>query len=220
VAPTVLAACEAAREKMFDLAVGNARGADRGMLRLADGMVTGPDLRVSIADLLARHDQPYVEAIASGGKKEAKQHYSTHAFGAQFAEVRVDADLGEIRVSRYVGAFDCGRVLNAKTARSQLIGGITYGIGMALLEETHVDAETGRIVNANIAEYLVPVHADIPDIQTIIVENDEHTSNALGVKGIGELPMVGVAAAIANAVYHATGVRVRKVPIRIEDVLV
>ena len=101
-----------------------------------------------------------------------------HAFGAQFAEVRVDPDLGEIRVSRFVGAFDGGRVINAKTARSQLIGGIVYGIGMALLEETHVDAETGRIVNANIAEYLVPVNADVPDIQTILVPNDERIEPA------------------------------------------
>ena len=99
-----------------------------------------------------------------------------------------------------------------------MIGGITYGIGMALLEETLVDGETGRIVNSNVAEYLMPVNADMPDIQTIIVQNDEANSNPLGAKGIGELPMVGVAAAIANAVYHATGVRVRKVPIRIEDV--
>ncbi len=90
---------------------------------------------------------------------------------------------------------------------------------MALLEGTHVDAESGRIVNANIAEYLVPANADVPDIQTIFVANEEHNSNRLGVKGIGELPMVGAAAAVANAVYHTTGVRVRKLPIRIEDVL-
>ncbi len=133
--------------------------------------------------------------------------------------MRVDPDLGIIRISRLVGVFDCGRVLNAKTARSQLIGGITFGVGMALLEETHVDAASGRIVNANVAEYLLPVNADIPAIDAIVVPNDDHLSNAIGAKGIGELPMVGGAAAIANAVYHATGVRVRKVPIRIEDVL-
>jgi xanthine dehydrogenase YagR molybdenum-binding subunit len=101
-----------------------------------------------------------------------------------------------------------------------LLGGITFGIGMALLEETLVDAETGRIVNSNVAEYLMPVNADVPDIRAVFVANDKHNSNPLGVKGVGELPMVGVAAAIADAVYHATGVRVRKVPIRIEDVLV
>ena len=109
--------------------------------------------------------------------------------------------------------------MNAKTAHSQLLGGIVFGLGMALFEETHVDGETGRIVNANVAEYLMPVNADVPDIQAILVANEERTSNPLGAKGIGELPMVGVAAAVANAVYHATGLRVRKLPIRIEDVL-
>jgi xanthine dehydrogenase YagR molybdenum-binding subunit len=188
-------------------------------LRIENAAVVGPSGRVPIADLLSRHGLQHVEATASGGKGEARHRYSLHAFGAQFAEVHVDEDLGEIRVTRFVGAFDCGRVLNAKTARSQLIGGITYGIGMALLEESHVDVPSGRIVNANIAEYLVPVNADVPDIQAIMVANDERVSNPLGVKGIGELPMVGAAAAVANAVYHATGVRVRKAPIRIEDVL-
>jgi xanthine dehydrogenase YagR molybdenum-binding subunit len=169
---------------------------------------------------LQRDGGDVAEASVDVKPGEEEHRYAMHAFGAQFVEVRIDAELGEIRVSRFVGAFDAGRVMNAKTARSQLIGGIVYGLGMALLEETHVDGETGRIVNANIAEYLVPVNADVPDIQTIVVPNDELVSNPLGAKGIGELPMVGVAAAVANAVCHATGVRVRKVPIRIEDVLV
>ena len=177
------------------------------------------DPGASLPALLARQNMDFVEGTGEAKPGDEEKRYAMHAFGAQFAEVRIDADLGEIRVSRFVGAFDAGRVMNAKTARSQLIGGIVYGLGMALLEETHVDGETGRIVNANIAEYLVPVNADVPDIQTIIVPNDELISNPLGAKGIGELPMVGVAAAVANAVYHATGVRVRKVPIRIEDLL-
>lgn len=224
VAPAVQAGCQAVAGKLIDLARGDQglgwHNLDRSALRVENGAVVGPDRRVSVAELLARRGESFIDATIDAAGGEERQRYSMHAFGAQFAEVRVDQDLGEIRVSRYVGAFDCGRVLNAKTARSQLIGGITYGIGMALLEETHADLETGRIVNANVAEYLMPVNADIPDIQTIIVKNDETASNPLGVKGVGELPMVGVAAAVANAVYHATGVRVRKVPIRIEDVLV
>ncbi|WP_428492758.1 xanthine dehydrogenase family protein molybdopterin-binding subunit [Rhodopila sp.] len=223
VAPSVLAVCRALVDKIKDLALADAdagwRGQSRDALRISDGLVIGADRRVPISALLERGNRSFVEAEAGTRPGAEKQKFSMHAFGAQFAEVRVDPDLGEIRVSRFVGAFDAGHILNAKTARSQLIGGITYGIGMALLEETLVDGETGRIVNSNVAEYLMPVNADVPDIQTIVVPNDDTNSNPLGAKGIGELPMVGVAAAIANAVYHATGVRVRKVPIRIEDVL-
>jgi xanthine dehydrogenase YagR molybdenum-binding subunit len=223
VAPAVLAACQAVRGEIFDLARSDAQLGWRDVpveaMRLENGAVLAPGGSVPVAALLTRAGRDAVEAQAGAALDERARHYSRHAFGAQFAEVLVDPDLGTIRVNRWVGAFDAGQVLNAKTGHSQLIGGITYGIGMALLEETHVDAETGRIVNANIAEYLVPVNADVPDIQAVFVANDERNSNPLGVKGIGELPMVGVAAAIANAVYHATGVRVRKVPIRIEDVL-
>jgi xanthine dehydrogenase YagR molybdenum-binding subunit len=223
VAPSVRAACQALLDKIKDLALADEhtgwRGQTRDALQVQDGILMGPDRRVPISALLDRNNHSFIEAEATTQPGEEKQKYSMHAFGAQFAEVRVDADLGTIRVSRFVGAFDAGRVLNTKTAHSQLIGGITYGIGMALLEESLVDAESGRIVNTNVAEYLMPVNADVPDIQTILVANDDQFSNPLGAKGIGELPMVGVAAAIANAVYHATGMRVRKVPIRIEDVL-
>ena len=127
--------------------------------------------------------QDFIEASSSVKPGDEEKRYAMHAFGAQFVEVRVDADLGEIRVSRFVGAFDAGRVMNAKTARSQLIGGIVFGLGMALFEETHVDGETGRIVNANVAEYLVPVNADVPDIQTILVANDERTFQSAGRQG-------------------------------------
>jgi xanthine dehydrogenase YagR molybdenum-binding subunit len=223
VGPAVLAACQAVRDKLFELARSDPRwgwqNTTADALRLQDGVVTGPDGRASVAELLGRNGMQFVAADSSAKVGEEHDRYAMHAFGAQFVEVRFDPDLGALRVSRLVGAFDAGRVMNAKTARSQLIGGIVYGLGMALFEETHVDAETGRIVNANVAEYLMPVHADVPDIQTIVVANDERNSNPLGAKGIGELPMVGVAAAVANAVFHATGVRVRDLPIRIEHLV-
>ncbi|HEY1935178.1 MAG TPA: xanthine dehydrogenase family protein molybdopterin-binding subunit [Acetobacteraceae bacterium] len=223
VGSAVRAACEAARDRVFDLARRDAQlgwhNLPSSALRMENGDVVGPNARIALAELVRRSGEDAVETTAGAALDDAAKHFSRHAFGAQFAEVQVDPDLGTIRVTRWVGAFDGGRVLNAKTAHSQLIGGITFGIGMALLEETHLDRRSGRIVNANVAEYLLPVNADIPDIRAILVPNDERNSNPLGVKGIGELPMVGVAAAIANAVYHATGKRVRKVPIRIEDVL-
>jgi xanthine dehydrogenase YagR molybdenum-binding subunit len=223
VGPAVLTACEAARDKLFNLARSHPRlgwqNITADALRLQDGVVIGPNGGVPVAQLLAHKGMQFIAADGSAKPGEEHERYAMHSFGAQFAEVRIDPDLGMLRVSRLVGAFDAGRVMNAKTARSQLIGGIVYGLGMALLEETHVDAETGRIINANIAEYLVPVNADVPEIQTIVVANDERNSNPLGAKGIGELPMVGVAAAVANAVFHATGVRVRDLPIRIEHLV-
>jgi len=220
VGPAVLAACQAVRDRLFEHTRAEPRfglqNAPTDALRLEDAAVVGPEGRVGLAELLGSKGVEFVEAEGSAKAGEEHERYAMHSFGAQFAEVRFDPLIGQLRVSRFVGAFDGGRVMNAKTARSQLIGGIVYGLGMALLEETHVDGETGRIVNANVAEYLMPVNADVPDIQTILVANDERTSNPLGAKGIGELPMVGVAAAVANAVFHATGVRVRDLPIRIE----
>lgn len=224
VAPAVQQAAEAVRAQVFRLATdGSGRGwqgVDPGQLRFANGVVSGSPERISLGELLARKGVEHLEASSKAELPDTAKGYSRHSFGAQFAEVRVDPDLGTIRASRFVGAFDCGRVLNEKTAHSQLMGGIVFGIGMALLEETRTDAETGRIVNANVSEYLLPVNADIPAIETIIVDSADPVTTPLGVKGIGELPMVGVAPAIANAVWHATGVRVRDLPVRIEHLLV
>ncbi|MBO0711887.1 MAG: xanthine dehydrogenase family protein molybdopterin-binding subunit [Acetobacteraceae bacterium] len=223
VSPAVAAACLALRSRLIDMAIADPRTGWSDLapdaLRFENGVVVGPDRRVSAGELLARRNLAFIEAEAESKPGAERKQYALHAFGAQFAEVRVDALTGEIRLARYVGAFDVGRVLNAKTARSQLIGGITFGVGMALFERTAVDSETGRIVNANIAEYLLAVNADIPPIQAILIPNDDRAGNPVGVKGMGELPIVGVAAAIANAVWHATGVRVRDLPIRIEDMI-
>jgi xanthine dehydrogenase YagR molybdenum-binding subunit len=181
-------------------------------LRLENGAVQGLGAQVSVVELITREGVPFVEAAVDVKPDAASKDHSSHAFGAQFAEVCVDPDLRTVKVSRWVGAFDCGRVISPKTARGQVIGGIVFGMGTALMEGTRVDAETGRTVNANIAGYLVPVNADVPEIETIFVEAPDLVTTRLGVKGIGELPMVGVAAAIANAVYHTTGIRVRDLP--------
>jgi xanthine dehydrogenase YagR molybdenum-binding subunit len=140
--------------------------------------------------------------------------HNTHS--AIFAEVKVDEQLDVIRVSRIVSAVAAGRILNTKTARSQIMGGVVWGIGMALHEETLIDHKFGRIMNANIAEYHVPVNADVHDIQVIFVDEPDDIVNPLGIKGLGEIGIVGVAAAIANAVYHATGKRVRDLPITLD----
>ena len=134
---------------------------------------------------------------------------------AFFAEVKVDELLGVIRVTRVVSAIAAGRILSTKTASSQILGSVVWGIGMALHEETLIDHRFGRIINANIAEYHVPVNADVHDIKVIFVDEPDD-SNPLGVKGLGEIGIVGVAAAIANAVYHATGKRVRDLPIALD----
>jgi xanthine dehydrogenase YagR molybdenum-binding subunit len=140
-------------------------------------------------------------------------------FGAQFAEVAVDPELGLARVRRLAGAFAPGRVLNAKTARSQLMGGMIWGVGQALLEATFMDTGAGRWANTSLGDYLVPVNADAPEIDVELVEVDDIVVNPLGVKGVGEIGQAGTAAAIANAIHHATGRRVRHLPITIEDLL-
>jgi xanthine dehydrogenase YagR molybdenum-binding subunit len=226
VSSAVLAAADAAKQRLFAMAIGSARspvaGASPDDLELVDGFVrlrAAPHRQIGIPALLAQNrlDRLSIDGNAKPG--DEKKNFSMHSFGAQFAEVRVDPDLGEIRVSRYVGAFAPGRILNAKTARSQAIGGITMGIGMALMEATHTDPANGRVVYPNVSEYVMPVHADIPDIRTIFVEEQDRLINPAGVKGLGELPIVGAAAAVANAVYHATAIRVRDLPITIENVL-
>jgi len=158
-------------------------------------------------------------SVTGDAAPDETETYSEHAFGTQFAMVRVDPDLGTVRLVKQLGAFAAGRIINAKTARSQYLGGMVFGIGMALLEESRPDMRTGRIMNANLGEYLVPVHADVGSMDVIIVEEDDPHVNPIGVKGIGEIGLVGAAAAIANAVYHATGKRVRDLPITPDKLL-
>jgi xanthine dehydrogenase YagR molybdenum-binding subunit len=150
---------------------------------------------------------------------EAQEPFSRHAFGAQFVEVRVNAETGEIRVPRVLGVFAAGRIVNAKTARSQLIGGMTMGLGMALLEEGILDPRFGDVVNHDLASYHVPVYADVEEIEATWIDEDDPHLNPMGSKGIGEIGIVGTAAAVGNAVHHATGRRFRRLPIRLDLVV-
>lgn len=171
------------------------------------------------SDLLRRHFLADAEALGSWNPPGQNTGYGLATFGAQFAEVAVDPDLGLVRVRRMTGVFALGRVLNAKTARSQLMGGMLWGLGQALLEATYMDSKLGRWANSSLGDYLVPVDADAPDVDVELVEIHDEAVNPLGVKGCGEIGMVGAAAAIANAVFHATGRRVRELPIHIEHLL-
>ncbi|HEY2613054.1 MAG TPA: xanthine dehydrogenase family protein molybdopterin-binding subunit [Reyranella sp.] len=171
---------------------------------------------VSIADVLRHGGVDRLEQEkTTNPDQDATRASNSHA--AVFAEVKVDEQLGVIRVTRIVSAVAAGRILNTKTAGSQILGGVVWGIGMALHEETQIDHRFGRIMNANIAEYHVPVNADVHDIKVIFVDEPDD-SNPLGIKGVGEIGIVGVAAAIANAVHHATGKRVRDLPITLDKV--
>jgi xanthine dehydrogenase YagR molybdenum-binding subunit len=171
---------------------------------------------VSIADAMR---QGAVDRIEQERTTEPSGDHSraTNTHAAHFLEVKVDEQMGVVRITRAVSAVAAGRILNPKTGGNQILGSVVWGIGMALHEETHVDHRIGRIMNANLAEYAVPVHADIPDIKVIFVDEPDD-SNPLGLKGLGEIGIVGVAAAVANAVYHATGKRIRELPITLDKI--
>lgn len=188
----------------------------------ADGrifLIADPARSVDLAEVVRAGGGEAVSATADFAPDKAfKERYSSYAHSAVFAEVRVDEQLGVVRVRRVVSAVAAGRILNLATARSQILGGVVMGIGMALHEETLWDKSLGRIVNANLGEYHMPSHADVEDIDVIFVDEADE-ANPLGVKGLGEIGLVGVAAAIANAVFHATGRRVRELPITIDKLL-
>ena len=226
VAPAVQAAATALREKIIALAVADeaspAFDAPVGDVIIESGSIGRRTTarREPVAAALARNGGREISARGDAQQGEEKKQFSMHSFGAVFVEVRVDADLGVIRVPRVVGRYSVGKLLNAKTGRSQLLGGVVWGIGMALMEESLFDPRDGRIVNANLADYHVPTHADIGTIDVDVVPEDDPYINALGARGIGEIGITGVAAALANAIFHATGVRVRELPITLDKVLV
>jgi xanthine dehydrogenase YagR molybdenum-binding subunit len=220
--PAVEQAARTLRHRLLERAVADPgsplHGAPVGRLRIDDGLIRSLDSNRSetLASLLARSGEG-LEVTASAAPDD-KPNHSASGFGAVFAEVRVDPELGEVRVTRLTGAYAAGRVLNPLLAKSQHVGGLVWGIGLALHEATVMDRRLGRIVNDNLSDYLIPVHADMPRFDVHLVpEDDPHLAS--GIKGIGMLSIVGVAAAIANAVYHATGRRIRDLPIRLEHFL-
>ena len=184
--------------------------------RLAQAHSANP---ADVADVLRRADLHQLRQTGSAEPGEEQNTHACYSFGAVFAEVRVDPDLCTIRVPRIFGAYDIGRVINQKLAHSQCIGGMVGGLGMALLEDTEWDEALGRVANASLAEYLLPVSADVIDLDATFLPGHEPLANPLGTKGVAELGLCGVAPAIANAVWHATGTRVRNLPITIDKLL-
>ena len=201
VGPAVQAACQALRRQLDELA-------EQPITEATD-----------LPGLLRRAGLPELRAEAGSSPHPGPATHSTYSFGAVFAEVRVDPDLGTVRVARLVGAYDAGRIINPRLARSQCLGGMVGGLGMALMEEALWDPRFGRVTNANLAEYHVPVNADVPELDVLFVLSNEPLMNPLGVKGLAELGLCGVAPAIANAVWHATGRRVRELPITLDKLL-
>lgn len=225
VSPAVRDAATQVRDKLVAMALADpaspVHGATPDEVTVENGWVISMKdaaRRDPAGAILARAGGQPIEAQASVKPGDEKQKFSFHSFGAVFAEVHVDADLGTIRVARITSVYGVGRLLNAKTAHSQLMGGIVWGIGAALEEKTELDTRHGRFVNANLAEYHVPVNADINAIDISFIDEVDPHINSLGAKGIGEIGITGVPAAIANAVFHATGVRVRDLPITLDKV--
>lgn len=174
----------------------------------------------SFAEILARAGRDTIEGSGKGAADQAsRKEYAMHAHGAVFAEVKVDPDLGQIRVSRLVGAFAAGRIINPRLVESQYLGGMVWGVSFALHEHAVMDERSGRPMNASLAEYHIPVNADLPRMEAILVEENDPHVNALGIKGVGEIGITGTAGAIANAVWHATGIRVRDFPITLDRLL-
>jgi xanthine dehydrogenase YagR molybdenum-binding subunit len=226
VGTAVQAACEKVREQLHGLALRVPRSpiadAKPNEVVFEDGYVRSskdPSRAVSFADAMRHGMVNEVEGHASTGPSPKQDGYGIYAHSAVFAEVHVDEDLGSVRVARVVNAVAAGRILNPKTARSQVLGGIVWGIGMALEEESVIDQKFGRFVNHSLGEYHVPVNADVHDLEVIFVDERDEIVNPIGAKGLGEIGLLGVAAAIANAVYNATGKRIRELPITLDKLL-
>ncbi|HZD26226.1 MAG TPA: molybdopterin cofactor-binding domain-containing protein, partial [Alphaproteobacteria bacterium] len=243
VSSAVIQACKALEERLRRAAVtaNDSPLAGRHMetVEVHGGMVVGHDgAAVPLTQVMAMTGtgvlEEYAEFVPAGAREDgaarlyggqivmrggSKGPQVSFALGAEFAEVRVHRRTCEIRVPRMVGAFTAGRIMNPRTARSQLMGGMIWGVGCALHEATEIDRRVARYVNRDLKDYLVPVNADVGELEVLLLPEEDNEVNPAGVKGLGELGNVGTAAAIANAVYHATGRRVRDLPIRVDSLL-
>ena len=222
----VYLACEVIREKLRAAARADSNSplsaSGNAQIDFIAGRLVAGAASQAITDLVARNYPNGLDADGEATPMFNDPNFaanSIHTYGAHFAEVGVDADTGEVRLRRMLGVFSAGRIMNPKTAHSQMIGGMTFGVGMALLEEAIVDKRSGAFVNGDLAGYLVPVHADIPAIDAVFLDGFDDKANALGMKGIGELGICGAGAAVGNAVFNATGIRVREFPITLDKLL-
>ncbi|MET0847730.1 MAG: xanthine dehydrogenase family protein molybdopterin-binding subunit [Pseudomonas sp.] len=222
VGTAVQQACEALKEKLLAVARQTSpafAGVTAEQAVFADGHLSFGEARLKLADLARDCGEETIEAQVDAEPDKKREAYATATHSAVFVEVLVDEELGTVKVNRVVSAIAAGRVVNPKMARSQILGGVVWGIGMALHEETQTDHALGRHMNHSLAEYHIPVNADIGEIDVLFVEEHDEIVNALGSKGVGEIGIVGVAAAVANAIYHATGKRVRDFPITLDKLL-
>jgi xanthine dehydrogenase YagR molybdenum-binding subunit len=218
-----LAGGMALRAKLTEMAVGDPDsplyGAAPEAVEFRDGLITVENRSETLAALVLRLAPQGVEAEGSSTPATDIRQFASYSHGAQFAEVGVDPITGEVRLRRMLGVFACGRILNAKTAKSQITGGMIWGVGTALTETNRIDERYGSLINQDLGTYLAPVHADIANLDAYFLPEVDDKANPLGIKGVGEAGICGAGAAIANAVYNACGARVRDYPLTPERVL-
>jgi xanthine dehydrogenase YagR molybdenum-binding subunit len=211
--------CNSLKQKLYDLACAKEGSPYKNVKQeevIFDSetvSLQGGQSKIAYVDLLKQSNLPALEVTQESKGAQDWKSYSFYSFSVHFAQVRVHPSTGVVRVTRVVSGADAGTIISEKTARSQMIGGVTGGIGMALTEEGVIDHRFGRYVNNNLADYHVPVHADVPHIETFFVNKPDPHINPIGAKGMGEIALIGFSAAVANAVYHATGKRIRELPI-------